>query len=90
MVKKQINKNLLATLGDNIKMRRDMLGLTQEALGDKCGLHSTRISELERGRFHPRLDTIALISDALSISAWRLLYSGPNPEMVLLGDSTNV
>jgi transcriptional regulator with XRE-family HTH domain len=57
----------------NLRDHRVRLGLSQEALGDACDLHRTEISLLERARRDPRLSTILRLSQALGISASKLL-----------------
>jgi transcriptional regulator with XRE-family HTH domain len=57
----------------NLRRERLRRELSQEALGDLCGLHMTEISRLERARREPRLGTIVKLSRALRIPPGRLL-----------------
>ena len=59
----------------NMRQRREKLSLSQEALGDACGLHRTEISLLERARRDPRLDTIVKIAHGLRVRPADLLRS---------------
>lgn len=59
--------------GANVRRHRLRLGLSQEALGFKCGLHPTEISRLERAMREPRLGTIVVIARALEIKPSELL-----------------
>jgi transcriptional regulator with XRE-family HTH domain len=57
----------------NLREQRIRLGLSQEALGDACGLHRTEISLLERSGRDPRLSTIVKLARALQIRPAKLL-----------------
>lgn len=57
----------------NMRRRRERLGLTQEALGYRAGLHMTEISKLERAVQEPRLTTIVLVARALEVRPGHLL-----------------
>lgn len=59
--------------GANVRRHRLRLELSQEALGFKCGLHTTEISRLERAKREPRLGTIVVIARALEIKPAELL-----------------
>jgi transcriptional regulator with XRE-family HTH domain len=59
--------------GHNVRAQRDRAGLSQEALGDLCGLHRTEISLLERAGREPRLSTIVRIARALDVAPASLL-----------------
>ncbi len=60
-------------LGNNIKQLRTSLGLSQEQLAEKAGLHRTYVGAVERGERNVSLDNIIAISRALGISASTLL-----------------
>src|SRR4030095_6048922 len=54
--------------GHMLKGLRLAAGLTQEALADRAGVSPRAVSDLERDpRRTPRLDTVALIADALDL-----------------------
>jgi transcriptional regulator with XRE-family HTH domain len=57
----------------NLRAERQRRGLSQEALGDACGLHRTEVSLLERALRDPRLSTITRLARALGIPAAALL-----------------
>ena len=57
----------------NVRQRREAAGLSQEALGERCGLHRTEISLLERAQRDPRLSTIVRVAEALEVAPARLL-----------------
>lgn len=57
----------------NLRERRLVAGLSQEALGKVSGMHFTEISRLERARRDPRLGTIVKLARALDIKSSELL-----------------
>lgn len=57
----------------NLKEHRTRKGLSQEALGERCDLHRTEISLLERSGRDPRLDTIVRLARALEVTPAGLL-----------------
>jgi XRE family transcriptional regulator, regulator of sulfur utilization len=57
----------------NLRQERKRLKLSQEALGEGCGLNMSEISRLERSQRDPRLATIVKLARALEIPAARLL-----------------
>lgn len=57
----------------NLRAHRARLGLSQEALGERCDLHRTEISLLERAARDPRLSTIDRVSRALGVTPAELL-----------------
>jgi transcriptional regulator with XRE-family HTH domain len=56
-------------LGLNLRALRDRAGLSQEELGEMCGLDRTEISLLERGLRFPRLDTLVKLARALELKS---------------------
>lgn len=57
----------------NLHRLRTAAELSQEALSDISGLHSTEISRLERGVRDPRLSTIVRLARALHVEPGLLL-----------------
>lgn len=68
----KIDKKLV---GDRIKRRGKAAGLTQEALAERIGLSKNHLSNIERGRYLPTIETMLLICDAL----------GQTPDYYLIG-----
>jgi len=60
-------------LGEEIRKARLKIGISQETLADRSGLHRTYISLLERNRKSPTLDTLFRICKPLSISVSSLI-----------------
>ncbi len=52
----------------NLSSARRKAGVTQETLADRCYLHRTEVSLLERGGREPRLGTLVKLADALGVS----------------------
>ncbi len=55
------------TIADNLRSYRKQAGLTQEQLGEKCGLHRTYIGRIEQERANVSLKNIGKIAEALGI-----------------------
>jgi len=55
-------------LGNAIKSTRSALGISQEELAARAGLHRTYVSDVERGARNPSLESVAKLADALELS----------------------
>jgi CheY-like chemotaxis protein/DNA-binding phage protein len=64
--------DLKALLGMAIKTERSSLGISQEELAYRAGIHRTYLSDMERGMRNPSIDSIAKVARALEISVARL------------------
>lgn len=53
-------------IGQRIAALRKEQGLTQEQLGEKCGIRGNHITRIEKGRYSVGLDTLAAIAKALN------------------------
>lgn len=62
--------------GNNVRARRQQLGLSQEELADRAHVHRTFIGHVERAETNVSIDNIARISDALEAPAADLLRAG--------------
>ena len=60
----------------NLRHHRGLSGLSQEALADRCDLHRTEISLLERCKRSPRLETIVILARGLQLSSPAELLDG--------------
>lgn len=67
----QERQAMLDAFGRKLKQLREQAEISQEALGDRCGLHRTEISLVGRGLRAPRLCTLLLIATELDILAGR-------------------
>ncbi len=61
------------TFGKRIARLRKEQGLTQVELGEKIGLSQVLISDYERGRLQPNLDTIIKLARTLGLTTDELL-----------------
>ena len=59
---------LLISFGSRVRALRHAIGLSQEALADKCGLDRTYVGGIERGERNPSLRNIFRIAVALNVS----------------------
>jgi transcriptional regulator with XRE-family HTH domain len=60
--------DVMAAFGKRVRKLRSVLGLSQEAFADLCGLDRTYISGVERGKRNISLRNIAIIAKALKIT----------------------
>lgn len=56
----------------NVRKYRTSLGLSQEQFAEKCGLHRTYISSIERFQRNVSLENIQRISTALGVEVYKL------------------
>ncbi len=70
--------DLKTLLGVAIKTQRTSLGISQEELAHRAGLHRTYISDLERGARNPSIDSIEKLARALEISVAKLFAAAGN------------
>ncbi|MBX9687919.1 MAG: helix-turn-helix transcriptional regulator [Candidatus Obscuribacterales bacterium] len=75
----------LAAVCEAVHLRRGQLGISQEELAQRAGLHRTYISDIERGARNPTLKTLSRLAVALEISASKLLRmaEASSPELSL-------
>jgi CheY-like chemotaxis protein len=73
-------------LGSAVKTRRSAMGISQEELADRAGLHRTYVSDIERGARNPSLESIEKLAAALGVSIPSLFARGAEgkPEMELV------
>ena len=74
------DKAFLQRLGDRIRERRLAMNLTQEALGEKSGLHRTFIGSVERGERNVALLSLRRIARALRVTPAELLRDSAGNE----------
>ncbi len=61
-------------LGDAVRSQRERkLKISQEALADKCGLHRTYVSSVERGEANIGYANLLRLAEALEIKPWELV-----------------
>ena len=64
--------DIVKVFGTNVKRYRQVLGISQEAFAEKCGMHRTYISAIECYRRSISLENIQRIADALGIETYKL------------------
>jgi transcriptional regulator with XRE-family HTH domain len=64
------------TLAQNVRRLRAELGLSQESLADRAGLHRTYVGSIERCERNVSIDNIAKLAAALKVSPSELLKDG--------------
>ena len=67
MGKKRAKPDVRERFGFAVKGRREELGLTQEDLAEKAGIHRTYLSDVERGSRNLSLINIERLAGALSL-----------------------
>ena len=65
--------NIIKTLSRNIRRLRGNMGLSQEELAYKCGLHRTYVGAVERGERNITLSSLELLASALNVDIPTLL-----------------
>jgi len=63
-----MNAELKLKFGQILKALRRKLGLTQAQVAEKCDLHHSYISLIERGISQPTLETLVSLSEALEMN----------------------
>ena len=64
--------DLRKRFGANVLRARKKQDWSQEELGNRCGLHRTEVSLLERGLRMPRLEMLVKLAGALDVDPNRL------------------
>jgi transcriptional regulator with XRE-family HTH domain len=67
------DQELAAEFGSRVRAARLEAGLTQEALAERAGLHSTYISNTERGYSGPNLYAIVRLAEGLGLDPAELM-----------------
>jgi transcriptional regulator with XRE-family HTH domain len=60
-------------LGSNLRAARKKLGLTQEQVAERSGVHSTEVSRIEAGKRDPQVSTLRKLAAALEVPPGELL-----------------
>jgi len=76
------DRQILLVIGQNVKKARRRANLTQECLAELIGAHWQTINYIERGKYPCSVTKFARLSQALDISANRLLDGLPAPDKV--------
>lgn len=68
-------RNVRQIFGDNLRRRRRALGISQEELAEKAGLHRTYVGSVERGERNVSIDNMERLAAAIDSTIQRLLGS---------------
>jgi transcriptional regulator with XRE-family HTH domain len=68
-----VSKELAERFGENLAYYRAKKGLSQEELASRAEVHRTQVSQLQRAKHLPRLDTLVRLAGALGIPPCNLL-----------------
>jgi len=71
-LKRQAARKIFA---QNLRAKRAALGISQEALADRAGLHRTYVGSLERAERNVSIDNIETLAYALGTTVAALLAS---------------
>lgn len=63
----------LDEFGRRVREARQKLGLSQEELGERAGLHRTYIGHVERGEVNPSFKNVLLVAQALAVDPGDLI-----------------
>lgn len=65
-------ENLVIKLGDRIRNIRKQQGMSQELLGERSGLHTNYIGQVERGEKNVTVESLERIANGLNITLEQL------------------
>jgi transcriptional regulator with XRE-family HTH domain len=65
--------NVTRRVGANLRRAREDLGISQEELADRAGLHRTYVSGVERGVRNPTVLVLEKLAKALKVKSSTLL-----------------
>lgn len=65
---RESKQNIKKLFGLAVRRRRHELGISQEELADRAGLHRTYVTEVENGRRNVSLKNIDRLATALEVS----------------------
>lgn len=63
----------MGDLGSNLKAARVKLGLTQEEVAERSGVHATEVSRIEAGKRDPQVSTVVKLAKAVELRPGQLL-----------------
>lgn len=63
----------MGKLGVNLRSARKKLGLSQEQVAERSGVHATEVSRIEAGKRDPRVTTVERLARAVEVRPGELL-----------------
>jgi transcriptional regulator with XRE-family HTH domain len=67
----------MSALGANLREARERLGLTQEEVAHRSGVHATEVSRMEAGKRDPQVSTLERLAKAVEVKPGQLLDGLP-------------
>lgn len=67
----------------NVKYYRFLKDYSQEKLGEKSGISTHYVSDIEQGKYSPTIPTIELLSKALDIEPYKLFMENPKAQELM-------
>lgn len=64
---------VLQTNGRQVRMYRQLAGMTQDDLAARCGIYRTYLSRLENGQANPTLSVLRALAATLDVELWQLI-----------------
>lgn len=75
-------------IGDNIKLKREELGISRAALVDSSGVSIAQLSRIERGeQNNPNLETLVAITTALQCTLDELVFGEESSNSIYLNSA---
>jgi transcriptional regulator with XRE-family HTH domain len=59
--------------GTKLREARERLGLTQEEVAQRSGVHATEVSRMEAGKRDPKISTLRRLAKAVEVKPGQLL-----------------
>lgn len=63
----------MSALGTTLREARERLGLTQEQVAQRSGVHATEVSRIEAGKRDPQVSTVERLAEAVEVKPGQLL-----------------
>lgn len=63
---------VVGNLGSNLRAARKKLGLTQEEVAERSGVHATEVSRIEAGKRDPQVSTVLRLAKAVEVPPGQL------------------
>jgi len=67
LTKREAAAPIKTALGEKVRAKRKKMGLSQEELAHRAGVHVTYLSAIERGERNPALENLYAIANALDL-----------------------
>ena len=64
---------MLSSVWPGVRSARKQLGLSQEQVADRSGVHATEVSRIEAGKRDPRVSTVERLAKAVKQRPGQLL-----------------